>query len=184
MFHAGESLGRLQEKLREAAGHDAAYLARAITPEPAVFEIDFLKASSYLPGALETSGKVNIAEGFDMSNVAGKHVLVVEDIIDSGLTLTAITELLRTEGRAASVKVVTLLDKRARRKVVFDADYVGFDCPDEFVVGYGIDYSERFRFLPYIGTPTQVAIDRIAAEYKAMREVDETFAFQSDDPTD
>lgn len=63
--------------------------------------------------------------------------------------------------------MVTLLDKRARRKVVFNADYVGFDCPDEFVVGYGIDYAERFRFLPYVGVPKDEAVPRIADEVKA-----------------
>ena len=85
----------------------------------------------------ETSGVVEI-EGLDISTVKGKDVLIMEDIVDSGLTLSRICSLLRGEGGAASVKVCALLDKRARRKVEFEADWVGFDCPDEFVVGYGI----------------------------------------------
>mmetsp|Transcript_32765 Transcript_32765/g.72377 ORF Transcript_32765/g.72377 Transcript_32765/m.72377 type:complete len:248 (+) Transcript_32765:101-844(+) len=131
-------------------------LVRHIQPVPPMMEVDFIKASSYGSGT-ETSGFVKLDDGFDVATLKGKHVLVVEDIVDSGLTLTKIVAMLRASG-TASVKVATLLDKRARRKVVFEADYVGFDCPDEFVVGYGIDYNERFRFLPYVGVPKPEAV--------------------------
>ncbi|KAG1654281.1 hypothetical protein FOA52_005661 [Chlamydomonas sp. UWO 241] len=143
-------------------------VARAIHPPPPICELEFLKASSYGVGATETTGTVKIDGGFSMASVTGKHVLLCEDIIDSGLTLTKVTELIRTQGKPTSIKVVTLLDKRERRKVHFDADYVGFNIANEFVVGYGIDYSERFRFLPFIGVPTDEAVARIAAECAAF----------------
>lgn len=144
-------------------------LVRHIDPVPLKLEVDFIKASSYGSGTV-TSGTVKLDDGFNLESVTGKHVLVVEDIVDSGLTLSRIVGLLTTEGKAASVKVCTLLDKRARRKVVFEADYVGFECPDEFVVGYGIDFSENYRFLPYVGVPTDVAIERVREEARSEKE--------------
>lgn len=164
----------------------SADLARSITPVPPIMEVDFLKASSYGLGRLETTGRVKIDDGFDLSSCQGKHVLVVEDIVDSGLTLSAIVELLKSSGQAASVKVCALLDKRARRKVQFEADYVGFECPDEFVVGYGIDYSEMYRFLPYIGVPTPEAVARVAAEALArqQRQQQPAAGISSDDEGD
>lgn len=155
-------------------------LARAVDPAPAIMEIDFLKASSYLPGQLETSGVVRLDDGFDLSSVAGKHVLVVEDMIDSGLTLSRIVDLLKSSN-AASVKVCALLDKRSRRKVVFEADYVGLVCPNEFIVGYGIDYSEYYRFLPYIGVPTEEAVERVAKEVESRHPQKPNYL--SDDPS-
>ena len=82
--------------------------------------------------------------------IEGYHVLVVEDILDSGMTLSYLTELLRDRG-PASVRIATLLDKPERRKVDIAPDYVGFTVPDEFVVGYGLDYAELYRNLPYVG---------------------------------
>lgn len=137
-------------------------LIRKVDPYPTVMQLDFIKASSYGSGT-ETSGVVKI-EGLDISTVKGKDVLIMEDIVDSGLTLSRICSLLRGEGGAASVKVCALLDKRARRKVEFEADWVGFDCPDEFVVGYGIDFSEHWRFLPFVGVPKPEAVERVRAE--------------------
>lgn len=111
-------------------------------------EIDFISLSSYGSGT-ESSGKVRVMKDLDVS-VEGRHVLVVEDIIDTGLTMSYFTDVLRRRD-AASVKVVTLLDKPERRKTDMKADYIGFTIPDEFVVGFGLDYSEKFRNLPYIG---------------------------------
>lgn len=111
-------------------------------------EMDFMAVSSYGSGT-ESSGMVKILKDLDTS-VQNRHVLVVEDIMDSGLTLSRLVELLRHR-EAASVKVVTLLNKPERRKVDISPDYSGYDIPDEFVVGYGLDYSEHYRNLPYIG---------------------------------
>ncbi|KQL47022.1 hypoxanthine phosphoribosyltransferase [Brevibacillus choshinensis] len=111
-------------------------------------EMDFMAVSSYGSGT-ESSGMVKILKDLD-SSVQNRHVLVVEDIMDSGLTLSRLVELLHHR-EAASVKVVTLLNKPERRKVDISPDYSGFDIPDEFVVGFGLDYSEHYRNLPYIG---------------------------------
>lgn len=111
-------------------------------------EMDFMAVSSYGSGT-ESSGMVRILKDLDTS-VQDRHVIVVEDIMDSGLTLSRLVELLRHR-QAASVKVVTLLNKPERRKVDITPDYSGYDIPDEFVVGYGLDYAENYRNLPYIG---------------------------------
>lgn len=110
--------------------------------------LDFMVVSSY--GArTETSGSVRIVT--DMrSDVRGQHVLIVEDIIDSGLTLTEIIAHLRVR-EPASIEVCTLLNKPSRRQVELDVRYAGFDIPDQFVVGYCLDFDERYRNLPYIG---------------------------------
>ena len=110
-------------------------------------EMDFMVVSSY-EDRTESSGVVRILSDLGL-NVEGRHVLVVEDIVDSGLTLEYLRELLLARN-PASLKVVTLLDKHDRRKVHVPVDYVGFRIPDEFVVGYGLDYAQRFRNLPYI----------------------------------
>ena len=103
-------------------------------------EIGSVRASSYVGAG--SSGEVSVSEL--SSEVAGKHVLLVEDIVDTGLTLSKLSELLLQQG-AASVKVVTLLDKKAKRKVALVPDFSGFDCPDSFVVGYGLDYDGKLR---------------------------------------
>lgn len=111
-------------------------------------EIDFMVVSSYGSG-IKSSGVVKIVKDLDVP-LAGKDILIVEDILDSGMTLSYIKELLQSRG-PRSIRIVTLLDKPARRKVDLQADYVGFEVPDEFVVGYGLDFDERYRNLPYIG---------------------------------
>jgi hypoxanthine phosphoribosyltransferase len=121
-------------------------LARAIDLP---LTIDFMAVASY-GASTETSGIVRILKDLD-SSIEGKHVLVVEDIIDSGLTLNYILDTLRTRN-PASVRVAALLNKPARRRVDVGVDYVCFDIPDEFVVGYGLDYAERYRNLRCIGT--------------------------------
>jgi len=110
-------------------------------------EIRFLTASSYGFSSV-TSGKVNIDRGIDF-NVEGKDVLIIEDILDSGITLTALRAFVARH-KPASLKTCTLLDKPERRQVPITADYTGFECPNEFVVGYGLDYGERYRNLPFV----------------------------------
>ena len=120
-------------------------LMRAVTV-PA--EIDFMCVSSYGSG-VKTSGVVKIIKDLD-NDLAGMDLLLVEDILDSGMTLEYIKKLLL--GRNPnSIKICTLLDKPERRKADVAADYKGFEVPDEFVVGYGLDYAEKYRNLPYIG---------------------------------
>ena len=109
--------------------------------------IDFMAVSSYGRSSTST-GEVRIIKDLDFS-VENKDVLIVEDIIDTGYTLAYLTDNLRKRG-ASSVKVCTLLDKPERRKVDVPVDYLGFAIPDEFVVGYGLDYSEIGRNLPYV----------------------------------
>ncbi len=110
--------------------------------------LDFMAVSSY-GTSTESSGVVRIMKDLERS-VEETHILIVEDIIDTGLTLKYLVENLIARG-PLSVKVCTLLDKPSRRKVEVAPDYNGFSIPDEFVVGYGLDFSERFRHLPYIG---------------------------------
>ncbi len=120
-------------------------LMRAVTV-PA--EIDFMSVSSYGSGA-KTSGVVKIIKDLDIE-LAGRDLLIVEDILDSGLTLSYIKKILLERG-PRSIKICTLLDKPERRKADIFADYSGFEVPDEFVVGYGLDFAEKYRNLPYIG---------------------------------
>lgn len=121
-------------------------LVRAITVP---VELDFVKVSSYYAGT-SSSGQLKIHLDLKRDDYENIDVLLVEDIVDSGRTLKALTENLRGRG-AASVRTVTLLDKPSRREVEFTADYIGAEVPDEFVVGYGLDYDERYRDLPYVG---------------------------------
>ena len=111
-------------------------------------EIDFMVVSSYGSG-VKSSGVVKIVKDLDVP-LAGKDILIVEDILDSGLTLSYIKELLESRG-PRSIRIATLLDKPSRRKVDLQADYIGFSVPDEFVIGYGLDYDEKYRNLPYLG---------------------------------
>ena len=111
-------------------------------------EMDFMAVSSYGAG-VKTTGVVKILKDLDRL-IEGYDVLVVEDILDSGMTLSHLTELLR-DRNPASIHIATLLDKPERRKVEIKPDYVGFTIPDEFVVGYGLDYAELYRSLPYVG---------------------------------
>ena len=112
------------------------------------FSIAFMIASSYGSGT-ESSGKVKIVSDLTLS-CEKKDILIVEDIIDSGNTLNFVINYLMTKG-ANSVRVCTLCDKPSRRKVPLTPDYCGAEIPDEFIVGYGLDYAERYRNLPYIG---------------------------------
>lgn len=110
--------------------------------------MDFMAISSY-GAAVRTSGVVRILKDLD-SSIEGQHVVIVEDIVDSGLTLTYLLDNLQSR-QPASLRTCVLLDKPGQRRVPLKADYVGFEIPDEFVVGYGLDYAENYRHLPYIG---------------------------------
>ncbi len=120
-------------------------LAKRITSP---VELEFMSVSSYGAGT-SSSGVVRIVNDLGTS-IEGKNVIVIEDIIDSGRTLNYLLENLKTRN-PKSLRLCTLLDKPDRRVVQVDVDYVGFEIPDKFVVGYGLDYDQRYRNLPYIG---------------------------------
>ncbi|MEG0075815.1 MAG: hypoxanthine phosphoribosyltransferase [Eubacterium sp.] len=111
-------------------------------------EIDFVKASSY-GRKTESTGMVVLEHELSI-DVKDKHILLVEDIVDSGNTLKCLFDAFKEKG-AADIKICTLLDKPERRVVEVKVDYTGFDIPDEFVVGYGLDYAQKYRNIPYIG---------------------------------
>ena len=111
-------------------------------------EIDFMAVSSY-GNSSETTGVVRILKDLDHS-IEGKDIIIVEDIIDSGVTLDYLLKYLKAR-KANSIEIVTLLTKPARRKVDINVKYCGFEVPDEFLVGYGLDYAEKYRNLPYVG---------------------------------
>ena len=120
-------------------------LMRSLTVPAA---IDFMAVSSYGSGT-KSSGVVKIVKDIDI-DLEGKDVLIVEDILDSGMTLAYLKELLESRN-PASIRIVTLLDKPSRRKAGVKPDYCGFEVPDEFLIGYGLDYAEKYRNIPYIG---------------------------------
>jgi hypoxanthine phosphoribosyltransferase len=120
-------------------------LARSITVP---VELDFMAVSSY-GNAARSSGEVKIVKDLD-TPVEGRDVVIVEDIIDSGLTLSYLIDVLERRN-ARSVRIVALFDKPSRRTIDLKPDYVGFVLPDAFVVGYGLDYAEKYRNLPYLG---------------------------------
>ena len=134
----------------KGASFFACELAKRITSP---VSIDFMSVSSYGSGTV-SSGRVRIIKDLD-EDIAGKNVIIVEDIIDSGRTLSYLKKVLE-ERNPNSVKLCTLLDKPERREVSVDVEYVGFEVPDKFVVGYGLDYDQKYRNLPYIG---EVEID-------------------------
>jgi hypoxanthine phosphoribosyltransferase len=131
--------------------------ARAIGREGRSVELEFMAVSSY--GQRSTSsGVVRILKDLDR-DIAGRHVIVVEDIVDSGLTLSWLLKYLQSRS-AASVEVVALLRKPDAVKVKVPVKYVGFDIANEFVVGYGLDYAERYRELPYVGVLASAVYSR------------------------
>jgi hypoxanthine phosphoribosyltransferase len=120
-------------------------LLKHLSPDTAV---DFMGTSSY-GASTQSSGEVRITKDLEHSP-AGRHVLLVEDIVDTGLTLRYLVDTLRAR-QPASLKICALLDKPARRRVRIGLDYYGFIIPNAFVVGYGLDYGEKYRGLPYVG---------------------------------
>ncbi len=141
--YAGEEV--MMVCILKGASFFACELAKRITV-PVI--MDFMATSSYGAGTV-SSGEVIIKKDLDIS-VEGKNVLIVEDIIDSGHTLSFLSELFSAR-HAKSIKLCSMLDKPERREVDVVMDYVGFTIPDEFVVGFGLDYGQRYRNLPYIG---------------------------------
>lgn len=124
------------------------FMADIVREIDTYLELDFMDVSSY-GNQTVSSGEVKIIKDLD-TNVEGRDLLIVEDIIDSGRTLHYLVELFKYR-KAKSVKIVTLLDKPEGRVVDIEADYIGFNVPNEFVVGYGLDYAETYRNLPYVG---------------------------------
>ena len=125
----------------------AADLIRAMHDTGLSPEVEFIFISSY--GASTQSGEVRVLRDID-NDVAGRDVLLVDDILESGKTLSFTRDLMMSRG-AKSCSIAVLLDKRMRRQTSLNADYVGFDCPDYFVVGYGMDVAHAFRELPFVG---------------------------------
>lgn len=146
---------------RDYAGSDKKLLLLCILKGSVVFmgelmkkitlpvEIDFMKVSSYGSGTV-SSGRLNILLDFARGDMHDLDIIIVEDIVDSGKTLSYLVKYLELKG-AHSVRTCTMLDKKSRREVEFTPDYVGREIPDEFVVGFGLDYDEKFRNLPYVG---------------------------------
>jgi hypoxanthine phosphoribosyltransferase len=139
-------------------------LARALPPATPA-RIDFLVVSSYGDG-MHSSGEVRLLKDVGES-LEGKHVVIVEDIVDQGLTLAYLQRLLATRG-PASLRSCTLLDKPYRRKVDVSIDYKGLICPDTFIVGYGLDYQERFRHLPYLAS-LHVGPENLPGSHEVLR---------------
>ena len=116
---------------------------------PLPLSIEFMKVSSYGAGTKQ-SGEIKVQLDLHIDNLENCDILIIEDIVDSGRTLARLTQMLKNRN-ANSVKTCTLLDKPSRREVEFVPDYCGMTIPDEFVIGYGLDYDEKFRNLPYVG---------------------------------
>jgi len=166
-----EELDAIVTRMADQINHDYAPMQQAIRPRKLIVvavmkgsvffyadlikklsvpvELDFVKVSSYYAGT-QTSGQLKIHLDLKRDDYENIDILLVEDIVDSGRTLSCLTENLRGRG-AHSVRTATLLDKPSRREVDYTADYIGAEIPDEFVVGYGLDFDEKYRDLPYIG---------------------------------
>ena len=124
------------------------FLADLVRALPVPCTLDFLAVSSYADGTT-TTGQVRLLKDLDVA-LDGRHVVIVEDIVDTGLTLTYLQEILRAR-RPGRLQTACLLSKPSRRKVDVPVDFIGFTIEDRFVVGYGLDYGEQYRGLPYIG---------------------------------
>lgn len=171
LFHESTILSRLDELAHQITtdyrGKDLTviavlnggfiFLSDLLRRIPLPLHIDALSVSSY--HGTQSTGQVNFRQN-QLTDVRGRHVLILDDILDSGITLHAIHERLSRESGAASIKIGVLLRKNVERQREIFADYVGFDIPNEFVVGYGLDYNEHYRNLPFIGVLTEAAIAR------------------------
>ncbi len=133
------------------------FMADLLRRVPLPLQVDCCSVSSY--HGTKSVGEVTFRQT-QLADVRGRHVLILDDILDSGITLRAIRDRLAAESGAASLKVCVLLRKTIEASRPIDADYVGFDIPNEFVVGYGLDYNERFRNLPFVGVINEEAIER------------------------
>ncbi len=132
------------------------FMADLLRRIPLPLEVDCLSVSSYR-GGTESTGSVTFDQT-SLPDIDGRHVLILDDILDSGRTLHAICEKLRSARSPASVRVCVLLSKNKPRAEAANADYVGFEIEDEFVIGYGLDYAERYRNLPFVGVLHPAAI--------------------------
>ncbi|MFZ9920816.1 MAG: hypoxanthine phosphoribosyltransferase [Terrimicrobiaceae bacterium] len=135
------------------------FMADLLRRVPLPLQIDSWSVSSY--HGMKSRGQIQFRQQ-EIADVRGRHVLLLDDILDSGLTLRAIKERLAAESGALSIRSCVLLRKNVERDSATEADYVGFDIPNEFVVGYGLDYNEQYRNLPYIGVLKEEAILRHA----------------------
>lgn len=133
------------------------FVADLLRRIPHPLQVDCWSVSSY--HGTKTTGTINFRQT-QLADVRGRHVLILDDILDSGITLHTIKDKLIQESGAASVKSCVLLRKQVERTKPFDAEYVAFDIPNEFVVGYGLDYNERYRNLPFVGVLNEAAIIR------------------------
>lgn len=171
LYHESTILSRLDEMAHEITndyrGRDLTaiailngsfiFMADLLRRIPLPLQVDCWSVSSY--HGTKTTGQVQFRQT-QLADVRGRHVLILDDILDSGITLHAIRERIAAESGAASVKVCVMLRKQVARQREIVADYVGFDIPDEFVVGYGLDYNEHYRNLPFVGVLTEEAIQR------------------------
>lgn len=139
------------------------FVADLLRRIPLPLQVDCLSVASY--HGTQSTGAIHFRQS-NLPNVEKRHVLILDDILDSGLTLHAIVERFTADLGALSVKTCVLLDKQVTRTTEFQADYVGFKIENKFVVGYGLDYLEHYRNLPYVGVLTPAAIERGAAEAK------------------
>jgi hypoxanthine phosphoribosyltransferase len=135
------------------------FMADLLRRVPLPLQLDAWSVSSYK--GTKSQGEIQFRQSH-IADVRGRHVLLLDDILDSGLTLKAIKSKLMAESGAASIRSCVLLRKNVQREVAVEADYIGFDIPNEFVVGYGLDYNEEYRNLPYIGILNEDAIRRLA----------------------
>jgi hypoxanthine phosphoribosyltransferase len=133
------------------------FMADLLRRIPLPLQIDCLSVSSY--HGTESTGQISFRKS-QFADIQGRHVLILDDILDTGATLKTIHEHLAKETGALSLKICVLLRKKIDRPRLVEADYVGFDIPNEFVVGYGLDYNERYRNLPFVGVLTDEAIRR------------------------
>ena len=171
LYHESTILSRLDELAHEITedyrGKDLTaiailngsfiFMADLLRRIPHPLQVDCWSVSSY--HGTKSAGEVNFRQT-QLADVRGRHVLILDDILDSGITLRAIYDRLAAESGAASLKVCVLLRKNIEATRSIDADYVGFDIPNEFVVGYGLDYNERFRNLPFVGVLNEEAVER------------------------
>ncbi len=125
------------------------FLSDLIRAVPSHVMVDFMGVSSYGGTNLDSTGIIKITRDVD-ANVAHRDIIIVEDIVDTGLTMKALVELLKTRG-PSSIAICTFLSKPSRRKVDVDIRYCGFEVPNKFVIGYGLDYDENYRNLPFVG---------------------------------
>jgi hypoxanthine phosphoribosyltransferase len=184
LYHESTILSRLDELASEITedyrGRDITviavlngslvFMADLLRRIPLHLQLDCLSVSSY--HGTKSAGRVKFHKG-QFRGVRNRHVLILDDILDTGATLKAIREHIAAESGALSIKICVLLRKKLDIPKLVDADYVGFEIPNEFVVGYGLDYNERYRNLPFIGVLTDEAIQHdLNREHRAITSVE------------